>query len=48
MNDIMIQGYAVIPFVYRTQVSSKAKNLEIGFSTAWDDETWNIANWVKK
>ncbi len=47
-NDILIQDYAVIPLVYRTQVSSKAKNLEIGPGTAWDDETWNIANWVKK
>ncbi len=47
-NDILIQDYAVIPLVYRGSVSSKAKNLEIGPTTAWDDETWNIANWVKK
>ncbi len=47
-NDILIQDYAFLPLVYRQAVSSKAKNLEIGPTTAWDDETWNIANWVKK
>ena len=38
----------MIPLVYRQGVSCKAKGLEIGPTTAWDDETWNIANWVKK
>ena len=38
----------MIPLVYRQGVSCKAKNLEIGPLTSWDDETWNIANWVKK
>ena len=47
-NDILIQDVAVIPLVYRGQVSSKAKNLQTGPTTAWDCESWNIANWVKK
>lgn len=47
-NDILIQDIAVIPLVYRQQVSSKVKGLQIGPITAWDCESWNIANWVKK
>jgi peptide/nickel transport system substrate-binding protein len=47
-NDIMVQDYAQIPLVYRQSVSCKAKTLQIGPSTAWDCESWNIANWVKR
>ncbi len=47
-NDIMVQDYAQIPLVYRQSVSCKAKNLDIGPTTSWDCESWNIANWVKK
>jgi len=29
-------------------MQSLARELTIGPGTAWDGETWNIANWVKK
>jgi len=47
LNDIIINDYATVPLVDRPFVSGKAKNLTGPAPRAFDNETWNIAEWKK-
>ena len=46
-NDLVINDYADIPLVDRKSTSSKAKTLTGPDLRAFDNETWNIAEWKK-
>ncbi len=46
LNDMLVQGGAVIPLVHRATVASaKANSLGGVIANAWDSELWNIADW---
>ncbi len=47
MNDIVVQNVVHIPLVTRRTVFARAKNLQGMNYTPWDEEYWNIANWVR-
>ena len=47
MNDIVVQDVVHIPLVGRKSVYGRAKNLQNVNYTPWDNDYWNIANWVK-
>ena len=48
MNDMLMQDYAMIPLIYRGQVSGKANSLKGVWMNGWDAETWNIADWERQ
>ncbi|MGH6890752.1 MAG: ABC transporter substrate-binding protein, partial [Dongiaceae bacterium] len=45
MNDLLIADAAVVPMVHWADVSGLGKDIEGFTPTAWDSETWNIADW---
>jgi peptide/nickel transport system substrate-binding protein len=45
LNDLVINDVATIPLVDRKSASGKAKNLTGPDLRAFDNETWNIAEW---
>ena len=45
MNDIVVSNF-MLPIVQRANVTALAKNLHATLS-AWDDDTWAIADWYK-
>ena len=48
MNDLLVKDVVVIPLVQRhSPVSGKIKALQGVRANPWDDETWNIAEWMK-
>ena len=47
MNDILVQDVVMIPLVSRNGVQAQAKNLQNLNPSAWEDDYWNIANWVR-
>lgn len=47
MNDLLIQDLAVIPLVYRGDVSARANSLQGTAKNSWDSELWNIAEWYR-
>ena len=47
LNDLVINDYADIPLVDRKSTSAKAKALSGPDLRAFDNETWNIAEWKK-
>jgi peptide/nickel transport system substrate-binding protein len=47
LNDLVINDYADIPLVDRKSTSAKAKSLTGPDLRAFDNETWNIAEWKK-
>lgn len=47
MNDLMMQGYSIIPLVHRGGQSAHAKTLGGVKMTDWDSELWNIADWYR-
>ena len=47
LNDLVINDYADIPLVDRKSTSSKLKALSGPDLRAFDNETWNIAEWKK-
>ena len=47
-NDIAVEQVAGIPLINRKSVSSRAKALDTGKNmTAFDAQTWNIADWKR-
>ena len=47
MNDLIVQGGAVIPLVDRGRVSAHVNSLGGVQMNAWDSELWNIADWFR-
>jgi len=44
-NDMLIQGYSIIPLVHRGGVSAHASTIEGIRMSDWDSELWNIMDW---
>jgi peptide/nickel transport system substrate-binding protein len=47
MNDILIQDVVMIPLVSRKSTQAQNKALQNVNGSPWEDDYWNIANWVK-
>jgi peptide/nickel transport system substrate-binding protein len=47
MNDLVVNSYISVPLIDRKFTNAKAKNLQGPASRAFDNETWNIADWTK-
>ncbi len=47
MNDMLVQGGALIPLVHRGHVSAHANSLMGVRMNSWDSELWNIADWTR-
>jgi peptide/nickel transport system substrate-binding protein len=47
MNDMLVQGGAMIPLVYRGSVSAHSNTVEGVQMNAWDSELWNVAEWIR-
>ena len=45
-NDLVVQSGAVIPLVWRANVSAQSNRVEGIKMNAWDSEEWNIADWT--
>jgi len=48
MNDLLIADAAVVPLVHWADVSGFGKDISGYNLTAWDSETWNIADWQRQ
>jgi peptide/nickel transport system substrate-binding protein len=48
LNDLVIQAGAMIPLIWRADVSAVANSIE-GFGTlnGWDSEYWNVEDWTR-
>ncbi|HEX9854641.1 MAG TPA: peptide ABC transporter substrate-binding protein [Acidimicrobiia bacterium] len=48
LNDMIVQGGAIIPLTWRGSVSAFANTLQ-GYGTVngWDSEYWNVEDWVR-
>jgi peptide/nickel transport system substrate-binding protein len=47
LNDLVVKDFASVPLVDRKFASGKAKTLTGPEPRAFDNETWNIADWKK-
>jgi peptide/nickel transport system substrate-binding protein len=47
MNDLVVGDHAVIPDVYRPQVSGVSRQLKVHLS-GWDNNTWDLRNWYRE
>jgi peptide/nickel transport system substrate-binding protein len=47
MNDMIIQGYSIIPLIHRGGQSARAVTVEGVKMSDWDSELWNIAEWTR-
>jgi peptide/nickel transport system substrate-binding protein len=47
LNDIIVQDGALIPLVFRGDVSAHANSIEGVWINGWDSEMWNIADWTR-
>ena len=45
MNDMLVQGFSIIPLIHRGGVSAHANSLGGIRMSDWDSELWNIAEW---
>ena len=48
LNDIAIEGGAMIPLVHRGRLSAHANTLGGVLLNVWDSELWNVADWYRK
>ncbi len=48
LNDIAIEGGAMIPLVHRGRLSAHANSLGGVVLNVWDSELWNVADWYRK
>jgi peptide/nickel transport system substrate-binding protein len=46
MNDLAVDGVAIIPELYRMSVSAAAKNLAVNLS-GWEDDMWDVGSWYR-
>ncbi len=47
MNDLVIEGLAVVPVVYRPRVAAVATRLRTSLS-GWDNDFWNLKDWYRE
>jgi peptide/nickel transport system substrate-binding protein len=47
LNDIAIEGGAMIPLVHRGRLSAHANSLGGVVLNVWDSELWNVADWYR-
>ena len=47
LNDMLIEGGALIPLVHRGRVSAKSNALGGVVLNTWDSELWNVADWYR-
>jgi peptide/nickel transport system substrate-binding protein len=47
MNDMIIQGYSIIPLIHRGGLGPCAVTVEGVQMSDWDSELWNIAEWTR-
>ena len=47
INDILIQDGALIPLVFRGDVSAHSNSIEGVWINGWDSELWNIEDWSR-
>jgi len=48
LNDLVIQAGAMIPLIYRADVSAFANSIEgVGTLNGWDSEYWNVEDWTR-
>lgn len=45
MNDMLMQYHAMIPLIWRGDVSAHAADLKGVRMNSWDSELWNVADW---
>ena len=48
LNDMAVQGGAMIPLVHRGRISAHAHSLGGVILNVWDSEIWNVADWYRK
>jgi peptide/nickel transport system substrate-binding protein len=48
LNDMAVQGGAMIPLVHRGRLSAHANTLGGVVLNVWDSELWNVADWHRK
>ena len=47
LNDMVIEGGAMIPLVHRGRLSAHANTLGGVILNVWDSELWNVADWYR-
>ncbi|QPC80649.1 peptide ABC transporter substrate-binding protein [Phototrophicus methaneseepsis] len=47
LNDILIENGAIIPLIYRADVSAVSNTIEGIQMNGWDTELWNIEDWTR-
>ncbi|MDE2635768.1 MAG: peptide ABC transporter substrate-binding protein, partial [Chloroflexota bacterium] len=47
MNDLLIEGGALIPLVFRGSVSAHSNSLGGVDMNGWDSEMWNVQDWYR-
>ena len=47
LNDILVQGGAMIPLVYRGSASAYHNSISGVDMNAWDTQLWNVAEWTR-
>jgi len=47
LNDMLVQGGAMIPLIHRGSVSAHANTLLGVRMNPWDSELWNVADWTR-
>ena len=47
LNDILIENGALIPLVFRGNVSAHSSTLGGVYLNAWDSEMWNVQDWYR-
>lgn len=47
MNDMIMQGYSIIPLIHRGNPSAHINTLGGVKMSDWDSELWNIADWYR-
>jgi peptide/nickel transport system substrate-binding protein len=48
LNDLVIQAGAMIPLIWRADVSAFANTIEgVGTLNGWDSEYWNVEDWTR-
>ncbi len=48
LNDMAVEGGAMIPLVHRGRLSAHANTLGGVILNVWDSELWNVADWYRK
>ena len=47
LNDLLVQGYSMVPLVHRAFVSAHSNDIEGVWMNPWDSELWNFESWTR-